>query len=62
MTENYKKQWEMINCRRCKFAPYSNHKGIKCTLDEEEKKEIRKFSICREQARLNRVTKESQTQ
>ena len=24
MTENYKKQWEQINCQSCTFSPYGN--------------------------------------
>ena len=53
MTENYKKQWEMINCRRCKFSTYGNN-AIKCKLDEEEKEEIMRCSICSHAPKLNK--------
>ena len=53
MTEEYKKLWEQINCQSCTFSPYGNN-AIKCKLDEEEKEEIMRCSICSHAPKLNK--------
>ena len=55
MTENYKRQWKQINCKRCEFVSYGNNPL--CKLTEQEKEELMKSTSCSFEMELIREKK-----
>ena len=55
MIEKYKKYWEQINCKRCKFASYGENP--KCKITNEEKEELMKSTSCSLEMKLCRKNK-----